>query len=254
MASGSPQAEPPVEQLATQYPICKDVIKDLSKKWEKRTKKFNTKWPAEGTFDLAMCREMGALIKNHKPQDKSKKRQAKREHEQEILNLFRDVGIRLAKELRDKVGSKKGELDTPPPYAPPFDVTGKQLPMMSGTVQIQGHVEFDDDERKSETEEEVKSESERAEVAGLQNTFEKAVVADRQEPYREKGATGVNKNLEWVDDSWGLPTNQQRNPTKTIRYPDLSRVLEEFGKTGGRMLEPESCYSQEMEKISRRKK
>jgi len=136
MASGSPQAEPPVEQLATQYPICKDVIKDLSKKWEKRTKKMNTKWPAEGTFDLAMCREMGALIKNHKPQDKSKERQKKREKEQKVLSLFREVGIKLAKELKEKVARGKGELETPPPYAPPFDLTSKQLPVMNGTVQI----------------------------------------------------------------------------------------------------------------------
>lgn len=55
----------PVEQM---YPICKDIIRDLSNKWEKLTKGLSTKWPAVGTFDLAMCREMEALIKKSQSQ------------------------------------------------------------------------------------------------------------------------------------------------------------------------------------------
>jgi len=83
--------------------------------------------------------------KNHKPNDKSRKRQEKRDKEQEVLGLFREVGIQLAKELRNKIGNKKGELETPPPYAPPYDETHRQLPVMSGTVQIRGHVDFEED-------------------------------------------------------------------------------------------------------------
>lgn len=63
MASASTEKDTPVECIISEYPICRDTIRELSKKWEKRTKKLNTKWPAEGTFDVTMCREMKALIK-----------------------------------------------------------------------------------------------------------------------------------------------------------------------------------------------
>lgn len=73
MASVSQDPETPVERIITEYPICRDIIRNLSRKWEKRTRKLNTKWPAEGTFDLPMCKEMEALI--NKAQDKTKKRE-----------------------------------------------------------------------------------------------------------------------------------------------------------------------------------
>ncbi len=40
-----------------------------------------TKWPAEGTFDVALCEEMETLIKNHKTKGNNKKREIKREKE-----------------------------------------------------------------------------------------------------------------------------------------------------------------------------
>jgi hypothetical protein len=58
--------------LASENPVCKEIIRELSKKWAERTKKLATKWPVEGAFNVAMCREMKVLIKNHKTNDKSK--------------------------------------------------------------------------------------------------------------------------------------------------------------------------------------
>ncbi len=44
----------PVEVLAAVNPACNETIGDLSRKWAERKKKLATKWPAGGTFDVAM--------------------------------------------------------------------------------------------------------------------------------------------------------------------------------------------------------
>ncbi len=87
----------PVEVLAVRNPACKETIRELSKKWAERTKKLATKWPAGGTFDVAMCKEMEVLIKNYKTNDTSKKRNEKREQEIGVLTLFKQYGIKLLK-------------------------------------------------------------------------------------------------------------------------------------------------------------
>ncbi len=66
-----------VEVLAVRNPACKETIRELSKKWAERTKKLATKWPAGGTFDVAMCKEMEVLIKNYKTNDTSKREMKK---------------------------------------------------------------------------------------------------------------------------------------------------------------------------------
>ncbi len=50
-----------------------------------------TKWPVEGTFDVALCEEM-ETDKNHKIKGNSKKRETKREKEKEVLALFKKEG------------------------------------------------------------------------------------------------------------------------------------------------------------------
>ncbi len=59
-------AATPVDILGLKYPLCKELINKISNKWQKRTKSMMTKWPKEGTFDVAMCEEMETLIKNYK--------------------------------------------------------------------------------------------------------------------------------------------------------------------------------------------
>ncbi len=59
-------AATPVEILGLKYPLCKGLIDKSSNKWQQRTEKTMTKWPTEGTFDVALCEEMETLIKkNH---------------------------------------------------------------------------------------------------------------------------------------------------------------------------------------------
>ncbi len=68
----------PVEVLAAVNPACNEIIGELSGKWAERTKKLVTKWPAGGTFDVAMCKEIEVLIKkNYKTNYTSKKRNEK---------------------------------------------------------------------------------------------------------------------------------------------------------------------------------
>ncbi len=60
---GKSMAAIPVEILGLKYPLSKKLINKISNKWQKRTKNMMTKWPKEGTFDVAMCEEMETLIK-----------------------------------------------------------------------------------------------------------------------------------------------------------------------------------------------
>ncbi len=50
-----------------------------------------TKWPKEGTFDVAMCEEMETLIKNYKNKSK-KRRELKRQKEKEVIAMFKKEG------------------------------------------------------------------------------------------------------------------------------------------------------------------
>ena len=68
-------AATPVEILGLKNPLCKEQIDKISKKWQKRTKNMMTKWPKEGTFDVALCEEMETLIKNYKTKSISMKRE-----------------------------------------------------------------------------------------------------------------------------------------------------------------------------------
>ncbi len=48
-----------------------------------------TKWPAEGTFDVALCEKMETLIQNHKTKGYSKKRETKREGSANLIQKGR---------------------------------------------------------------------------------------------------------------------------------------------------------------------
>ncbi len=70
----------PVEFLAARNPACNETIRELSRKWAERTKKLATKWPAGGTFDVAMCKEMEVLIKKITRPMTPPKREMKKEN------------------------------------------------------------------------------------------------------------------------------------------------------------------------------
>lgn len=65
-----------------------------------------------------MCREMKALIKNHKPHDKTKKREQKRQREQEVLDLFTQQAMKeYQKRMEEQTKKVEERLERPPPYA-----------------------------------------------------------------------------------------------------------------------------------------
>lgn len=71
--------------------MCKELIDKLFKKMAE-TNKLTTKWPKEGTFDLALLSEKETLVKNYRSNNmgqKQKKREEKREREQKVLTLYK---------------------------------------------------------------------------------------------------------------------------------------------------------------------
>ncbi len=134
----------PVELLTARNPACKETIRELSKKWAERTKKLATKWPAGGTFDVAMCKEMEVLINNYKTNDTSKKRNEKREQEIGVLTLFKQYGIKLLKLEKQERENKNNETkERPPPYAPSCDQAVNQMPVVQGTIDLKGPIDFE---------------------------------------------------------------------------------------------------------------
>ncbi len=135
----------PVEVLAAVNPACNEIIGELSGKWAERTKKLVTKWPAGGTFDVAMCKEIEVLIKNYKTTDTSKKRKEKRERELGVLTLFKQYGIKLIQLEKQERENKNNETkeERPPPYAPSCDQAVNQMPIVQGKIDLKGPIEFE---------------------------------------------------------------------------------------------------------------
>lgn len=92
---------------------------------------MTTKWPKEGTFDVALCEEMETLIKNYKMKSinmKKEKRETKREKEKEVLALFKKEGEDMLKSIKQaRKVLKEAEKDNmrkekiyaeSPPYLP----------------------------------------------------------------------------------------------------------------------------------------
>ncbi len=103
------------------------------------------KWPAGGTFDVAMCKELEVLIKNDKTNDTSKKRNEKRERELGVLTLFKQYGIKLIKLEKQERENKNNETkeERPPPYAPSCDQAVNQMPGVQEKIDLKGPIEFE---------------------------------------------------------------------------------------------------------------
>ncbi len=128
----------PVEVLAAVNPACNEIIRELSGKWAERTKKLVTKWPAGGTFNVTMCKEMEVLIKNYKTTDK-------RERELGVLTLFKQYGIKLIQLEKQERENKNNETkeERPPPYASSCDQAVNQMPILQGKIDLKGPIEFE---------------------------------------------------------------------------------------------------------------
>ncbi|KAJ8353519.1 hypothetical protein SKAU_G00210860 [Synaphobranchus kaupii] len=64
----------PIDLIIKRHPEKKKLIRKYMEKWNKRTT-GGQQWPKEGTFDPTCCDEMEAIIKHHKRNDKSDKRE-----------------------------------------------------------------------------------------------------------------------------------------------------------------------------------
>lgn len=62
-----------VDIRSISYFLHRGCLTEMSKKWERRTRKMGTKWPKEGTFDVSVCEEMETLIKTNKTSGTGKK-------------------------------------------------------------------------------------------------------------------------------------------------------------------------------------
>ncbi|XP_058608386.1 uncharacterized protein LOC131524952 [Onychostoma macrolepis] len=142
-------AATPVEILGLKYPLCKDMINKISDKWQKRTKNKVTKWPKEGTFDVALCEEMETLIKNYKTKSLNKKREAKREKEKEVLAMFKKEGEYTLKSIKqarkilkeaDRETCKKEMLFSQPP---PYLLAEREFPILKDNIEVTGEMEME---------------------------------------------------------------------------------------------------------------
>lgn len=138
-------ATTPVDILGLKYPLCKDMILKMSKKWEKRTKNKGTKWPKEGTFDVALCEEMDILIKNYKTKEKkskAKEREEKRDLEKRVLVLFKKEGEHLLKTIKQaqNVNEPKKTGKCTNPFL--SDIDG-QFPLIKGIVEVTGEMQME---------------------------------------------------------------------------------------------------------------
>lgn len=79
----------PVDLLGSKYPVCRDSIEKILKKWANRTRNLRTVWPESGTFDVTVCEKMEGLIKKiTNPKTEAKNEKQKGKVEQEVLNFL----------------------------------------------------------------------------------------------------------------------------------------------------------------------
>jgi hypothetical protein len=136
-----------VEVLSRDNPLLRNEIKRISEKWEKRTVKSGTIWPAGGTFDQTMCRDMEVVIRNYKPNRSGKKPLEKRDREKLVLALFEEEGERwrALQRVARKIITKKEEAQPlplklePPPYKPT-----KMYPLLTDDLEVKGEVTLDE--------------------------------------------------------------------------------------------------------------
>ncbi|KAJ8353469.1 hypothetical protein SKAU_G00210360 [Synaphobranchus kaupii] len=91
----------PMDLIIKRHPEKKKQIRKYMEKWNKITT-GGQQWPKEGTFDPTCCDEMEAIIKYHKPKDKSDKREGKRirENEEQVEDNRRKIDLLLQEEDR----------------------------------------------------------------------------------------------------------------------------------------------------------
>ncbi|XP_046873647.1 uncharacterized protein LOC124466046 [Hypomesus transpacificus] len=109
------------EVLSLQFPLLRECLFEMNRKWAKRTAKMTPAWPEHGTFDLSLCNDMRVLITNHSHSGSVKKKLRKRKEEAGVLKLYKDQGQNYCDTVKACLLAAKtdhGTLDraSPPPY------------------------------------------------------------------------------------------------------------------------------------------
>jgi len=131
--------------LCKKNPLNSAEIMKFSEKWEKITAKAETKWPKEGTFDVAVCEEMEIILAKYKSIKSRKKQIERREREEIVLSMFKKEGEnwrQKQKTEREKYNQENKIEPTPLKTHPPPYTTGL-YPLISGTVEFSGEVAMD---------------------------------------------------------------------------------------------------------------
>ncbi|XP_014879953.1 uncharacterized protein LOC106941426, partial [Poecilia latipinna] len=103
----------PIVIIGSKNPEYASQIPKISKKWQKRTQGLPCPWPENGSFDLSLCEQMETRIADYKAKNKGKKRQAKRELELNILQLFKEEGEKYRKNLKQQLAELKNNYEKP---------------------------------------------------------------------------------------------------------------------------------------------
>ena len=101
----------------SKIPTC---VPDISKKWNRR---WPNQWPQEGSLDVLIIRNMQALVKAYRAEEKSGKqgiiREKKRQRELGILQLFLDQSQNMSQGAEsEKVGSQDEKVPLAAPIHP----------------------------------------------------------------------------------------------------------------------------------------
>ncbi|XP_046881787.1 uncharacterized protein LOC124471344 [Hypomesus transpacificus] len=110
------------EVLSLKFPLLRERLVEMNRKWAKRTAKMTTVWPEHGTFDLSLCDDMRVLIANHSHSGSAKKKLKKRNEEAEFLKLYEKQGQNYCDTAKACLLAAKTDHETqgrasPPPYA-----------------------------------------------------------------------------------------------------------------------------------------
>lgn len=176
-----------------------------------------------------MCREMRALIKNHKPHDKTKKREQKKQKEQEVLDLFLQQAIKehQKKQMEEQKKKMEEKVERPPPYAPSYHETKKQMPMIRGTLQVDGNLSVDETDEEDDEEQQQMREREE-EYAHQEDNGQGRV--NKPTPKKRRLTVNTRGQQQQQEEQ---KEKEQKNPLMDCSYVKQKRQEEER-KGGGK--------------------
>ena len=90
----------PVEAIIRWYALDSQMVMQQMIKWSKWTKDHSVSWPKQGSCDPKLLTQMEGKILDYKVQDKSAKREIKRQQELKVLRAF----MKLAKQRASNQG------------------------------------------------------------------------------------------------------------------------------------------------------